>query len=172
MASSKRSTALARSWGPISRARRTIATSSLTRSTSRTRSVVIALGSSLGPRRLQLRRALRALSPSVRLVKVSSVHETEPVDAPAGSPPFLNMVVAGHTTLAPEALLEELQRIERTLGRRRTARNAPRTIDLDLILHGATVMRTPRLTLPHPRYRQRGFVMNPLRELNLPWAAQ
>ena len=82
---------------------------------------------------------------------------------------FLNMVVAGHTSLTPEELLEEMQGIERRLGRRRAARNAPRTIDLDLIMHGATLLRTSRLTLPHPRYREREFVMAPLRELNLRW---
>ena len=108
----------------------------------------------------------------MRLVKLSSIHETEPAGTPPGSALFLNMVVAGHTRLDPNALLNEMQKIERSLGRRRTARNAPRTIDLDLILYGATVMRTPRLTLPHPRYRARAFVMAPLRELNLRWAEQ
>lgn len=105
----------------------------------------------------------------IHLVRLSSVYETEPVEAPPGSPRFLNMVVVGYTKLAPEQLLEQLQGIERKLGRVRTTRNAPRPIDLDIILYGATVMRTPRLTLPHPRYRDRAFVLQPLRELNLSW---
>jgi 2-amino-4-hydroxy-6-hydroxymethyldihydropteridine diphosphokinase len=131
--------------------------------------VVIALGSNLGNRRWYLCRALEDLKSAMTIVRVSGVVETEPVDAPAGSPRFLNMVVAGHTHLAPEALLDALQQIEKRLGRRRAARNAPRVIDLDLVLHGARVMRTQRLTLPHPRYREREFVMTPLRELGLPF---
>lgn len=133
-----------------------------------TSSVVIALGSNLGDRRLHLARAVDALRRELSLVRVSSIYETEPVDAPPGSPRFLNMVVTGHTALAPLALLDVLQRIESRLGRRRGVRNAPRTIDLDLILHGAHRMRTPRLTLPHPRYAQRAFVLQPLLEI---WSA-
>ncbi|HWS71345.1 MAG TPA: 2-amino-4-hydroxy-6-hydroxymethyldihydropteridine diphosphokinase [Thermoanaerobaculia bacterium] len=130
-----------------------------------TNSVVIALGSNLGDRRRHLARAVDALRRELALVRVSSIYETDPVDAPPGAPPFLNMVVTGHTALVPLALLDVLQRIEQRLGRRRGVRNAPRTIDLDLILHGAHRMRTKRLTLPHPRYAEREFVMEPLREI-------
>jgi len=101
-------------------------------------------------------------------VRVSSIRETAPVDAPPGSPPFLNMVIAGYTSLAPEALLDALLVIESRFGRvRRGVRNEPRVIDLDLILHGAQRLRTAKLTLPHPRYRDRDFVMAPMRELGL-----
>lgn len=128
--------------------------------------VIVALGSNLEPRRWYLRAAVDALSPFVRVVRVSRVHETEPVDAPAGSPRFLNMVVAGHTSLSPEALMRALLDIELRLGRRRRGvRNAPRTIDLDLILHSAHRRATPFLTLPHPRYREREFVIMPMAEV-------
>lgn len=132
-------------------------------------SVVVAIGSNLGDRVYNLRRAVDEMQRVVTIVRVSSVHETEPIDAPAGSPRFLNMVVAGYTRLSPEALLEQLLNIERRLGRVRGGRNAPRTIDLDLILHSANVRRSPTLTLPHPRYLQRDFVLQPLRELRLGW---
>lgn len=132
-------------------------------------SVVIALGSNLGDRRLNLMRAIEELRGVMNVVRVSSIHETEAVDAPADSPRFLNMVIAGSTTLSPEQLLAQLMRIEKKLGRVRGVRNAPRTIDLDLILHGANRRRTRELTLPHPRYREREFVMGPLRELGLGW---
>ena len=132
-------------------------------------SVVIALGSNLGDRRLNLRRAVHGLRLVMSVVRLSSIHETEPVDAPLGSPAFLNMVLAGQTPLEPEALMSALLAIEAQLGRRRGMRNAPRTIDLDLILHGAHLRGSPMLTLPHPRYRDRAFVMVPLAELGLPW---
>lgn len=133
-------------------------------------SVLIALGSNLGNRARYLRAAVDAMRGVVHVVRASGVHETSPVDAPAGSPPFLNMVIAGWTTLSPKSLLEKLLAIERRFGRRRPApRNAPRAIDLDLILHSANVCRSQRLTLPHPRYLERDFVMTPLRELGLPW---
>lgn len=93
--------------------------------------------------------------------------ETDPVGAPAGSPKFLNMVVAGLTAMEPEALLGELMAIERRLGRVRRGHNAPRTIDLDLIFYSGCVQRTRDLTLPHPRYREREFVLGPMRELGL-----
>jgi 2-amino-4-hydroxy-6-hydroxymethyldihydropteridine diphosphokinase len=125
--------------------------------------VVIALGSNLGDRRRYLRRAVEELRRVIAVVRVSSIIETDPVDAPP--PKFLNMVVVGHTDLSPEALLDSLLEIETRLGRRRTTRNAPRVIDLDLILHSAHRRRTERLTLPHPRYRERDFVMRPLREV-------
>ena len=113
--------------------------------------VAIALGSNLGDRAYNFRRALYELRKIVHIVRVSSFHETEPVDAPPGSPRFLNAVVVAHTPLAPLQLLEAMQTIESRLGRRRThVRNAPRTIDLDLIFHSAHRVRSPRLTLPHP----------------------
>jgi 2-amino-4-hydroxy-6-hydroxymethyldihydropteridine diphosphokinase len=128
--------------------------------------VAIALGSNLGDRALTLRRAIHELQRVVHVVRVSSFLETEPVDAPPGSPRFLNAVVIGYTSLTPLQLLDELQAIESKLGRRRTGiRNAPRTIDLDLIFHSAHRARTRQLTLPHPRYREREFVMRPLGEV-------
>lgn len=133
-------------------------------------SVAVALGSNLGNRGRNLRRAIEALRAVMDVVRVSRIRETDPVDAPAGSPRFLNAVVVGHTTLAPEALLKALLSIEKQLGRRRPApRNAPRTIDLDLILHSANLRCSRDLRLPHPRYLDREFVMGPLRELHLPW---
>jgi 2-amino-4-hydroxy-6-hydroxymethyldihydropteridine diphosphokinase len=129
--------------------------------------VVIALGSNLGDRRYNLLRAIHEIGASVRVVRVSSIIETDPVDAPAGSPRFLNAVLIGHTALSPLALLDELLAIEKKLGRvRRGIRNEPRIIDLDLIAHGARRMRTRRLTLPHPRAQEREFVMAPLREIH------
>jgi 2-amino-4-hydroxy-6-hydroxymethyldihydropteridine diphosphokinase len=131
--------------------------------------IVIALGSNLGDRRYNLLRAMHELRSVVRIVRVSSIHETAPVDAPAGSPPFLNAVLTGYTPLEPLALLDELLAIEQRLGRiRRGVRNEPRVIDLDLILHGVTRMRTRRLTLPHPRAHEREFVLAPMREV---WSA-
>lgn len=128
------------------------------------KTVVIALGSNLGNRRLNLLRAIERLKRVVSLVRVSSMIETIPVDAPP--PNYLNMVVLGYTTLEPQALLDALLNIESELGRRRPAnRNAPRPIDLDLIIYDAVRMRTPSLTLPHPRAAQRAFVMAPLREI-------
>jgi 2-amino-4-hydroxy-6-hydroxymethyldihydropteridine diphosphokinase len=131
-------------------------------------SVVIALGSNLGDREDHLRRALHELHRVMRIVRVSRILETEPVGAPAGSGRFLNMVIAGYTTLTPEALMAALLAIEERLGRRRTTiRNAPRTIDLDLIAAGGERRRSRGLTLPHPRAREREFVMTPLQELGL-----
>jgi 2-amino-4-hydroxy-6-hydroxymethyldihydropteridine diphosphokinase len=128
--------------------------------------VVVALGSNLGDRRYNLLRAVHTLGEVIRVVRVSSIHETEPVDAPP--PRFLNMVLSGYTTLDPEALMEALLEIEARLGRVRTRRNAPRVIDIDLILYGARRMRTNALTLPHPRAREREFVIEPLGEI---WSA-
>lgn len=130
-------------------------------------SVLIALGSNLGDRSLSLRRAIEEIRRVVHVVRVSSFIETDPVDAPP--PKYLNAVVAGYTDLSPHSLLDALHAIESRLGRRRSTRNAPRVIDLDLILHSAHLVRTRSLTLPHPRYLAREFVRGPMRELKLGW---
>ena len=132
-------------------------------------SVLISLGSNRGDRLRWLRAGVDALRGAIDVVRISSVYETEPIDTPPGSPRFLNLVVAGSTTRTPAELLAELLAIEHRLGRTRSVRNAPRTLDLDLILHSAHVARSKSLTLPHPRYRQREFVLAPLRELVLRW---
>lgn len=93
------------------------------------------------------------------------MHETEPVDTPRGSPDFLNMVLVARTSLPPHTLLREMLAIETRLGRRRSIRNAPRVIDLDLIFYGARHIRTPDLIVPHPRWMERDFVIAPLREV-------
>ncbi len=132
-------------------------------------SVLIALGSNLGDRAMSLRRAIEELRNVISVVRISPFIDTEAVDALPGSPRFLNAVVAGYTDLDPRTLLDALLAIETRLGRHRTTRNAPRIIDLDLILHSAHLVRTRALTLPHPRYLGREFVRAPLRALQLGW---
>lgn len=121
----------------------------------------VALGSNLGDRMANLGRAVRRLERLGRLAALSPVYETAPVGGePQG--PFYNAAAVLETCLGAEALLAGLLDIERELGRVRRERWGPRIIDLDLILHGWTVMRTDALTVPHPRYRGRRFVLAPL----------
>ncbi|HUO85554.1 MAG TPA: 2-amino-4-hydroxy-6-hydroxymethyldihydropteridine diphosphokinase [Thermoanaerobaculia bacterium] len=133
------------------------------------RSCLIALGSNLGDRGTFLRQAVERIRSRVRLVRLSSVWESPAMDAPTGSPDFLNLLALGATPLDPLALLRFLQEIERSLGRVRRVRNAPRTIDLDLIVCGAVLRRERNLTLPHPRFSEREFLLAPFRELGLGW---
>ena len=131
--------------------------------------VVIAMGSSLGNRTHLLRAGVRELGSFIRVVRISSVWETEPMDSPPGAPSFLNLVVAGLTRNRPRQLLDQLHEIELELGRSRRHRNEPRVIDLDLILYDCRRMRRDRFEIPHPRYRDRAFVLEPLKELGLDW---
>lgn len=123
--------------------------------------VYIALGSNLCDRAAHIAAALRQLKATVRATAVSPLYETDPVGY-LDQPPFINAVVGGETALAPVDLLRELQRIELDLGRERPFPNAPRTIDLDLLLYDDLVLDTPTLTLPHPRLHERFFVLVPL----------
>ena len=126
----------------------------------------IGLGANLGDPRLAIQQALAALAalPGTRLVATSPLYRSAPVDA--SGPDFINAVAALDTSLPPEALLDALQAIEADHGRQRPYRNAPRTLDLDLLLHqAAPILDTPRLTLPHPRLHMRAFVLLPLLDL-------
>jgi 2-amino-4-hydroxy-6-hydroxymethyldihydropteridine diphosphokinase len=107
--------------------------------------------------------ALRPLADPPVPMRVSSLYRTAPVDATG--PDFINAVAILETRRTPDDLLRALQSIEARFGRMRPYRNAPRTLDLDLILHGETTSSDPALTLPHPRARERAFVLAPLVEL-------
>ncbi|MES2099993.1 MAG: 2-amino-4-hydroxy-6-hydroxymethyldihydropteridine diphosphokinase [Pseudomonadota bacterium] len=125
----------------------------------------VALGANLGHARATLDAAFVALAalPGTRLRAASSLYRTAPIDS--NGPDYLNAVVMLDTRLAPHALLRELQRIERAHGRERPYRNAPRTLDLDLLLYGAERLAMKALTVPHPRLHERAFVLRPLAEL-------
>lgn len=126
----------------------------------------VGVGSNLdGPQR-QVAQALGELDgiPGTRVVKRSSLYRSAPVGY-AAQPEFVNAVAALDTTLDAEALLGELQAIEARHGRSRSFPNAPRSLDLDLLLYGEAEQRTARLTLPHPRMHERAFVLKPLVEL-------
>jgi 2-amino-4-hydroxy-6-hydroxymethyldihydropteridine diphosphokinase len=127
--------------------------------------VAIALGSNLGDRWAHLSWAVEQLQGVLAALRVSTPIETAAVDVPDAQPPYLNAVVVGETALAPEALLDELMRLERERGRERRSFRAARTLDLDLILYGDLISRTPRLEVPHPRFRERRFVLEPLTEI-------
>jgi 2-amino-4-hydroxy-6-hydroxymethyldihydropteridine diphosphokinase len=130
--------------------------------------VAIALGSNLGDRERHLRDALDALRPSIQNLRVSTFHETAPVGVGV-QPSFLNAAAAGETTLGARALLDLLLSTEETFGRVRPYPGAPRTLDLDLILYGDAVIDEPGLIVPHPRFRERGFVLEPLAEVAAGW---
>lgn len=126
----------------------------------------IALGSNLQDPTQQVKRAFDAVAqlPETTLLKQSSLYKTAPVGYD-NQPDFINAVVKVETTLAPEALMCHLLTIETQFGRERPFPNAPRILDLDLLLYDAVCMQTELLTLPHPRMQERGFVMLPLAEI-------
>ncbi len=127
--------------------------------------VVIALGSNIGDRESTIESAIDLLKEFVVVDKVSTLIETDPVGGPEqGS--YINGVLLGRTSLAPEELMKKLLEVEAGLGRVRSVPNAPRTIDLDLIDYEAVVIDSPTLTLPHPRAFERHFVIKPWLEID------
>ena len=131
--------------------------------------VAVALGSNLGDREGYLRSAVAALQPSIHHLRVSTFHDTAPVGVGA-QPTFLNAAAIGETSLSARALLETLLAVERELGRERPFPGAPRTLDLDLILYDEAIIdEGPRLIVPHPRFRERRFVLEPLSEIAPDW---
>ena len=129
------------------------------------KTVYLSLGSNLDDREGNLRRALEKLaSAEVRVVRVSSIYETEPQDV-RQQPWFLNLVAEVETTLFPMQLLNRIRKIEKELGRKRIVAKGPRTIDIDIVLFGNFVIDTPQLGVPHPRMQDRRFVLEPLAEL-------
>lgn len=127
----------------------------------------VGLGSNLGERELQIRRAVDELAkiPRTTLVRVSSLYDTDPVGE-VEQPAFLNAVAWLETELSPRELLWNLLLIEQRMGRVRAQKWGPRKIDLDLLFHGSTVLEEPDLVVPHPEAHKRAFVLAPLVELD------
>ncbi|USG66007.1 2-amino-4-hydroxy-6-hydroxymethyldihydropteridine diphosphokinase [Brevibacillus ruminantium] len=126
----------------------------------------LALGSNMGDRAEQLRQAIHKLNrrDGIRVIRISPVYETEPVGF-VDQEAFLNMVIAVESDLAPEKLLETALAVEQELGRVRTVRWGPRTIDIDLLLYGDKMLQLEHLTIPHPSMTERAFVLVPLRDV-------
>jgi 2-amino-4-hydroxy-6-hydroxymethyldihydropteridine diphosphokinase len=131
-------------------------------------SVAIALGSNLGDRHRYLQDALASLAPAIQDLHVSTFHDTDPVGI-LEQPRFLNAAAVGITGLTAQALIDRLLEVERCFGRVRPYAGAPRTLDLDLILYGDAVIDEPGLSVPHPRFRDRTFVLEPLVEIAADW---
>ena len=132
--------------------------------------VAIALGSNVGHRESQLDTAVATLRAQLVDVRVSAYHETVyvgPLTEP--QPSYLNAALSGYTQLSARLLLDLLHDVERWAGRARTFQDAPRTLDLDLILYGDAIIDEPGLVVPHPRFRQRRFVLEPLAEVAADW---
>lgn len=122
----------------------------------------VGIGANLGDAAVTVRSAIERLHP-LGLRRVSPLYRSAPIDA--AGPDFVNAVAELDTGLAPLDLLQALQAIENAFGRERPYRNAPRTLDLDLLLHGGQCLDSEALTLPHPRLHQRAFVLRPLLDL-------
>lgn len=127
--------------------------------------VYLAFGSNLGDRRGNILEAANRLNSSgVHILRISSLIETDPVGGPLQGP-FLNAVALAETELSPRVLLDVCAKIEQALGRLRGIKDGPRTIDLDILMYDDLVMDEPGLIIPHPRMRERDFVMRPLKEI-------
>jgi len=125
----------------------------------------IGLGANLGDARASVQQAMQALHnlPESEVTARSSLYRSTPLDA--SGPDFINAVLALRTRLTAPTLLQHLQALEQAAGRQRPHRNAPRTLDLDLLLYGHAHVHSPSLTVPHPRLAQRAFVLHPLAEI-------
>jgi len=128
----------------------------------------LGLGSNLGDRQSHIIAAIRRLTaPTLNIVDVSSIYETEPVGrTPEPVPMYLNCVVRVRTEMSPQELLSHAQSVERAGGRLPTFRWGPRTIDVDVLLYDDLMISTDALTIPHPRLKERAFVLVPLAELD------
>ena len=124
----------------------------------------LALGSNLGDRPANLRAALAALPPKVKVLAESPVYETQPWGAP-DQPLYLNMVIRGETALSPRALLAHVKTLEVQLGRVPSIRYGPRKIDIDILFYDDRIIETADLIVPHPRLQERAFVLVPLADL-------
>lgn len=127
--------------------------------------VAVALGSNLGDRRAHLDFAFLRLRSLLANLRVSGYYETDPIDVSVPQPLFLNAAAIGSTATPAQALLSALLSIEAERGRERPYPGAARTLDLDLVLYGNLVLSEPGLTVPHPRFRERQFVLEPLAEI-------
>jgi 2-amino-4-hydroxy-6-hydroxymethyldihydropteridine diphosphokinase len=125
----------------------------------------IGLGANLGDAAAAVLAAAQALGrlPHIQLLALSPLYQSAPVDA--AGPTFINAVACVQTRRPPEALLADLLALEHRFGRERPYHHAPRTLDLDLLFHGSARIETPTLTLPHPRWAERAFVVRPLMDL-------
>ncbi len=130
-----------------------------------TTTVAIALGSNLGDRRAHLQGAVDRLSTLLSAVRVSQFIESEPAGVAEPQPSYLNGVLVGDTLLPAGELLAALMAIEREHGRVRSGYRAARTLDLDLVLYGDSIIDERELQVPHPRFRERAFVLGPLKEI-------
>jgi 2-amino-4-hydroxy-6-hydroxymethyldihydropteridine diphosphokinase len=126
--------------------------------------IYLALGSNIGDRGDNLRRAVAALAPEVQVASESPVYET-PAWGYQDQPPFLNMALQAETSLPPEALLAHVKRLEIGLGRTPSFHWGPRLIDIDILFYDDLILDTPDLTIPHPRLHERAFVLVPLNNL-------
>ena len=127
----------------------------------------LGVGSNLGNRKLNIKQAVRKINllKNTKVLKQSPFIQTDPVGGAAGQPKFLNAALKINTGLSPLKLLKELKIIEKELGRRKSVRNAARTIDLDILLYGNRIIREKKLIIPHPRLFLRDFVIKPLAEV-------
>ena len=125
--------------------------------------VYLGLGSNLGDRQENLKKALEFLAQRLRMGKVSAIYDTDPL-GDTNQPRYLNMVCQAFTMLAPEGLLALVKGVESKMGRKGKS-GAPRSIDIDILLYGNLVMTPPDLTIPHPRIHERAFVLVPLAEI-------
>jgi 2-amino-4-hydroxy-6-hydroxymethyldihydropteridine diphosphokinase len=128
-----------------------------------TTTVYLSLGSNLGNRQENLDRALKLMSERMRMGKVSSIYDTEPI-GPISQPRFLNLACEVFTRLNPEGLLALFKGIELKMGRYSRS-GEPRIIDIDIIFYGDQVLNTPNLVIPHPKMQERSFVLIPLTEI-------
>ena len=126
--------------------------------------VYLALGTNLGERTVNLRRAIQSLPPAVTVLAESPVYETPPWGV-TDQPNFLNMALKGETRLVPLELLKRLKQLESELGRVPSVHYGPRLIDMDILFYADLVLEAPELTLPHPRLHERAFVLVPLADL-------
>jgi len=126
--------------------------------------VYLSLGANVGDRSAQLREATDRLSKLGRVLAVSSLYETEPVEF-TQQPWFLNCAVAIETSNTPQQLMASILRIEEKMGRRRVQKKGPRSIDIDILLFGDLIVESKELTIPHPAMHQRRFVLEPLAEI-------
>jgi 2-amino-4-hydroxy-6-hydroxymethyldihydropteridine diphosphokinase len=126
--------------------------------------VYLSLGSNVGDREAHLRDAQKRLGAVGRVAAASSIYETEPVEV-TGQPWFLNCAVALETGLTPQQLMASILELEEAMGRRRVQKKGPRTIDIDILLFGDTVLNSEEVTIPHPAMHERRFVLEPLAEI-------